>query len=46
MIPGQGNYSHLLPEEAYLMSRTYSMHRRDGKYKISAEGIGQLQKSL
>jgi hypothetical protein len=21
-----------------MMSRTYSMHRRDGKYKISAEG--------
>jgi hypothetical protein len=37
MIRGVGNYSYLLTEEDY-MSRTYSMHRRDGKYKISAEG--------
>jgi hypothetical protein len=37
MIPGQGNYSYLLPEEDY-MSMTYSKHRRDGKYNISAEG--------
>jgi hypothetical protein len=36
MIPELGNYSYLLTKEYYM--RTYSIHRRDGKYKILAEG--------